>query len=88
MKYPSIPRFHEVLIATAMLLSGTAMAHPGGHAEHSTTLSGVKHFFSHIDHVGPVIAVLLLAVFAFRRRGAISASISGWKARNRKHHEP
>jgi hydrogenase/urease accessory protein HupE len=88
MKNPAISRFSRPLLMLSAALTGTAAAHPGGHADQATTLEGLRHFFTHLDHVGPVIAVLLLAVFAFRRRVAIAAALVGWRGKTRNKREP
>jgi hydrogenase/urease accessory protein HupE len=86
MKYPTIHRYSRALLVSMLGMAGTAAAHPGAHAgsaEHSTTLSGLKHFFTSIDHVGPVIAAILLAVYAFRRRAALGATFSKWRGKGK-----
>ena len=62
-------RFHHLIPTLALALTGHAMAHPGHHGEvagHSESFSLVKHFFTHIDHWGPVAAVLLIAFACWR----------------------
>jgi|LakMenEpi03Aug12_release.lakeMendotaPanAssembly.Ray.scaffolds.fasta_scaffold151937_3 hydrogenase/urease accessory protein HupE len=84
MKHPSTSRFFRALITASAALCGAAAAHPGGHARHSPTCSGIKHYLTHPDHVGPVLAVLLLAAVAFRHRESMAAAITGWRGKNRK----
>ncbi len=85
MKTRYFRRLPHTLLVASIALAGTAAAHPGDHgaaSEHATFLSGLKHFLTSIDHVGPVIAALLL-VYAFRRRAALRAAFSSWRSKGK-----
>ncbi|HSP41775.1 MAG TPA: hypothetical protein VLO11_02790 [Luteolibacter sp.] len=85
MKNPYSLRPVPAWLLSAAALTGSAAAHPGHHgtsSDPSGSVSGLLHFLTSIDHVGPVLAGLLL-LYALRRRAALSAAVSGWRIRNR-----
>ena len=87
MKIPILSRFSAFSLIMLMALSGTAAAHPGGHGAatgHSISLSGLMHYLTHIDHVGPVIACLLL-IYVLRRRQVAGTAVPVLGTRCRRH---
>ncbi len=68
----------HLVIAIIAALSNLAAAHPGNHdtaAGESALGSGVSHFLTYIDHIGPVILGLLLIQILHRKRSASRLNI-------------
>ena len=75
MKYPVSLRFPGVALGLSAAMAGTAMAHPGHHGSAAAVhqwLHDILHFFTHIDHVAPVIGCVMIVV-TYRHRIALMA---------------
>jgi hypothetical protein len=75
MKYPVSLRLPGIALGLSAAMAGNAMAHPGHHGATAAAhqwIHDVLHFFTHIDHVAPVIVCLMILV-TYRHRNTLMA---------------
>ena len=75
MKSSLTVRISGLVLAVTSTMAGTALAHPGNHGVGEAAqswLHGFLHFFTHIDHIAPVIACVFIVV-GYRHRVTLLA---------------